>query len=493
MTKIPNNKILQGSPMKKHFYTTMIISSLLLGNTLYADGEKAVLSNSKVLGYAYMQGGTKLLKVSTDIQEHDKDVELIRITEGGFFMDYDLNPEQIDGRHIPCLTNNGNAPRYLNHGQDLTKACQSHYLVRTAGDIAGSVVGGVVYTTLNLGINLFSGEVPDEKTFDKEQLLKIIDENNLGKYRVELLTIKTKEREITNYAKQKSQEMDALYAAAYNAYADNQKTISISYTVNDKSGLLQDKNLNGDYSVALHAPAKKNYDYAPFLKTEIPAIENTLAQLSNVKEKIDQQYQKDIKEYKKYLSAGFKDYTIAGTSERTFTHNGNISFFATLKAPTTVPYTLGKKTHITIPITVEYANLEKMVPKEYLLSDSNFAGVMKASSYLTINGALSNKTQSFLTVKSLTCYYQNLVNNLSNLDKELAPESKDLDDGTQYGLLSSTMQEKSNFTKMTKSKIESIKINYGYAVKYRINDTNIEKAIYTTKNYSLYDIFRQYL
>jgi hypothetical protein len=93
----------------------------------------------------------------------------------------------------------------------------------------------------------------------------------------------------------------------------------------------------------------------------------------------------------------------------------------------------------------------------------------------------------------LTCYYQNLVNNLSNLDKELAPESKDLDDGTQYGLLSSTMQEKSNFTKMTKSKIESIKINYGYAVKYRINDTNIEKAIYTTKNYSLYDIFRQYL
>jgi hypothetical protein len=164
-----------------------------------------------------------------------------------------------------------------------------------------------------------------------------------------------------------------------------------------------------------------------------------------------------------------------------------------LKAPAEVPYTLGKKINVAIPIIVESASLNNMVPKEYLLDDSNFLAVMGANSNLTVNGVLSNKTQSFITVKSLTCYYQNLVNNLSNLDKELAPESKDLDDGTQYGLLSSTMKEKSNFEKITKSKADSIKIKYGYAVKYKVNDTNIEKAIYTTKSYSLYDIYRQYL
>jgi hypothetical protein len=456
-----------------------------------------VLSNSEILGYAYMQDGSKLLKVSLDANEaRDKDVELIRITEGGFFMDYNLNPEQIAGnKAVVCSTDNeSNGPTYSNGNKDLTKVCQSHFFTHTAVDIAASTLASTVFTVLNLGINLIEGSLINGKTFDKDAFLKIIDDNNLGKYRAELLTIKTKEREITNYAKQKSQEMDALYTAAYNAYADNQKTISISYAVNDKSGLLQDKNLNGDFSVGLHSPEKKSYDYTSLIKTEAPpTIDNTLSNLSNIKEKIDQQYQKDLKEYKTYLSTGFKDYTIIGASEKTFAHNENISFFATLKAPTTVPYTLGKKINITIPITVEYANLEKMVPKEYSLSDSNFVGVMQANSYLTVNGVMSNKTQSFLTIKSLTCYYQNLVNNLSNLDKELAPESKDLDDGTQYGLLSSTMQEKSNFTKMTKSKIESIKINYGYAVKYRINDTNIEKAIYTTKNYSLYDIFRQYL
>lgn len=55
------------------------------------------------------------------------------------------------------------------------------------------------------------------------------------------------------------------------------------------------------------------------------------------------------------------------------------------------------------------------------------------------------------------------------------------------------MKDKSNFSQITKSKADSIKINYGYAAKYKVNDTNIEKAIYTTKNYSLYDIYRQYL
>ena len=477
--------------MKKSLFIATIASGLLLYSNSYADYVKPALSNSSTLGYAYMQGGTKLLKVSMNAESHDENVELIRITEYGFYPNYSLSNEQENAKQLIGCGLRGKVA--ADHTENEKLACDSHYVNReaVATALATTLTAGAAF--FSFGTSALATGLPDPKYFHQDSFLEVVEKNDLQKYRTELLEIQNKIREVIKEAEQNSQSMNTLYAKALNDYKDNMNLISFSYQVTDKSGLLQDKNLDGGYSLAVNAPEKKNYSYTPFIKTETFTKEDALSKIASLKEKIDQQYQKDQKEYKLYLSTAFKNYKIVGQTEKKFAHNSNISFNATLKAPAEVPYTLGKKINITIPVTVVSANLENMVPKEYSLNDSNFIAVMGANSDLSVRGVLSNKTQSFITVKSLTCYYQNLVKNISNLDKELAPESKDLDDGTQYELLSSVMKGKANFEQITKSKADSIKINYGYAVKYKVNDTNIEKAIYNTKNYSLYDIYRQYL
>ncbi len=445
--------------------------------------KKATLSSSGAIGYAYMQGGTKLLKVSMLNNGHDKDVELIRITAFGFYPDYSMtNKEEKADDAINCVISTGMG----NDAKGNKKLfCDSHYTSREVLSTIASSTLTAGLAALTFGTTLLVG-LPDPKYFHQKDFLEIVENNELPKHQANLL-------ELVKYANQRSQEMDALYAKALTDYQGNKNLISLSYSVTDKSGLLQNKELDGGYTVALNAPAKKSYSYTSLINGEAFTKEDAVSKTATLKERIEQQYQKDLKEYKTYLATAFKNYNIVGQSEKKFAHNSNISFDATIKAPTEVPYTLGKKINITIPITVETASLNNMVPKAYTIDDSNFIAVMGVNSNLSVNGVLSNKTQSFITVKSLTCYYQSLVNNISNLDKELAPDSRALDDGTRYALLSSTMKEKVNFTQMTKSKADSIKINYGYAVKYKVNDTNIEKAIYTTKNYSLYDIYRQYL
>lgn len=468
----------------------VIASGILLCSGAYAD-EEVLLSDSKTLGYAYMQDGTKVVKVSMDSNElHEKDVELIRITEYGFYPMYSMNSSQASGTGAEGCGSNGLMDDKSTPNNKLF--CASHYTGRhaLASTLNTSLAAGAAF--FSFGTSLIVG-FPDPKFFDKESFLKTVKENNLQKYRTELLEINAKKQELIKYAEQKNQQLEALYTKAFNDYSSNQEKIAFNYIVNDKSGLMQNKDVDGGYSVVLDAPAKKSYTYMPLITAETLTKENALSQIANLKEKIDQQYQKDAKEYAGYIASSFKNYKIAGQSTKRFVHNNNISFDAKLKAPNEVAYVLGKKITIDIPITVESANLSNMVPLEYVLNDANFQAIMKADSNLAINGVLSNKTQSFITVKSLTGYYQNLVNNISNLDKELAPESKDLDDGTRYSLLSSSMKEKSYFSNMTKSKAESTKINYGFAIKYKVNDTNIEKAIYNTKNFSLYDIYRQYL
>lgn len=477
--------------MKKCVMMAVVASGILLSSSVYADDEVS-LSDSQTLGYAYMQDGTKVIKVSMNGDEpHDKDVELIRITEYGFYPLYTLSNKQENANALISCGLRGKVAE--DHSENEKLACNSHFVGRemVSTALASTLTAGAAF--FSFGTSTLATGLPDPKYFHKENFFDVIKKNNLQKYRTELLEINAKKQELIKYAEQKSQQLDGLYTRAFNDYSGNQENIAFNYKVNDKSGLMQNKNVDGGYSVVLNAPAKKSYTYMPLIAGEILSKENALVQITSIKEKIDQQYQKDAKEYAGYISGSFKNYKISGQSTKRFIHNDNIAFDATLKAPTEVAYTLGKKITIDVPIIVESANLRNMVPREYALNDANFQAIMKTDSDLAINGVLSNKTQSFITVKSLTGYYQSLVNNLSNLDKELAPESKDLDDGTRYALLSYNMKEKSNFSNITKSKAENTKINYGYAIKYKVNDTNIEKAIYNTKNYSLYEVYRQYL
>ncbi|MDD5052601.1 MAG: hypothetical protein PHO27_07720 [Sulfuricurvum sp.] len=456
---------------------------LLFGSIVYADEPQ--LSPYGEIAYAYMQDGTKLVKITTQLEDYNKDnIEIIRITNGGFYPNYSMNSKTEEGK--------GGEKGCLAHMSDDSKDlsfCRSHYTSREALMTGFATLFNAAATFTTVGLNVATGALADPKYFHKNDFLEVVKNSDIQKYREALIALNT-------YAMNKGNEINNLYTQAYNDYTDNKKMISIIYTLQDKSDLFQAKEIDGGYYVELNAPQRKTYEYMSFLNKEIFAQENDNldTHIEQIKNKIDDQFNKDMSEYKKYITDNFKNYKLIGQPSKMYPYNNKISFYASIKTPAKeIPYTLGKKTTITVPVTVEYANVQGMIPQEYAIQDGNFNMVMRTNSGLSVNGIMSNKTQSFITVKSLTSYYQSLVYNVSNMDKELAPEARDLDDGTSYSLITTAMSAKSNFEKVTKNSAQKIKLNYGYAVKYKVNDTNIEKAIYNTKNYSLYDVIQQYI
>jgi hypothetical protein len=62
-----------------------------------------------------------------------------------------------------------------------------------------------------------------------------------------------------------------------------------------------------------------------------------------------------------------------------------------------------------------------------------------------------------------------------------------------YDLLSGDMIKESAFEKVTKKKASNTYITYGFASKYRINNTNVDQSLYSTAKYSLLELYKQYL
>ena len=148
---------------------------------------------------------------------------------------------------------------------------------------------------------------------------------------------------------------------------------------------------------------------------------------------------------------------------------------------------------VPVTITVSSATVTKMFPKSFVLEDKNIHVDFVTNSNLIVSAIAVNKTKSFINVKSLTSYYKSAVFNQSNIDREIAPDSTTLQTNSGYDMFSNDMKNSSNFYKITKSKAQDIKINYGFAVKYHLNNTNEDKSIYETKKHSLYNIIKEYI
>lgn len=448
-----------------------------------SDSNEPKMQNGDAIAYAYMENGNKLAFIKTKYEKPKDGFEVIKINSSGFYPDYSMEPKVESGANSPgCLV-------LMKDTDETYKFCKSNYTERKVLYSGVAVAWNAAATVTMLGTNVATGTFADPKFFNKDTFLKIVKDNDLRKYQAEILLLR-------NYAYQKANEISRLYDKALLDYKNNKSKIFISYSIEDKSGLFVQSSFDRYYEVLLNIPNEKSYSYLSLFndKTFDNANKNFKEDIALIKKSIDEQYFKDTEEYEKYLTLNFNSYKLAGEASKIMKINDNISFFVTSKAPSQeIPYKLGEKIDINIPVTIEYANVKRMIPKEYALDDINLNLRIKNKNSLNINGVISNKTSSFITIKSLTSYYGGLVHNIPSLNKEFAPESKDLNDGAQYSVITSEMDKKSNFEQITKSKAKSIKINYGYAVKYKINDTNIEKSIYNTKDYSLYDVIQEYL
>ena len=448
------------------------------------------IQDGDTIAYAYMENGDKLIEIKAVFTDPKNDkIEVIKITRGGFFPNYIVN-ENMSKHGIGCSPDNDN-DKTKTWG-DITKHCNSTYFTTDATDAAITVVGTVLVTAFSLGINVATGTYIVAKSFDKDKFLDIVEKNKLVEVRENLLELERYEVELTRKIEKES---TLLYSERKNEYEKNAKNISIEYSLNDKSGLYKGDKIIGTHSLDLKVPPVKSYryNYRSYLKNTSFSQDNYLSVFENVKQNMLKQYEDDTLDYKNSVDKQFEYYTVLGKSEWYLNYNQNISFFVTAEAPNKVFYTQDKQVIVNIPITIEYTNLNGMIPKSFKLSDENYELSVTPNYNLSVTAISKNKTKSYITTKSITSYYSGLVCNNLDLNRELAPDVVSLPSNSTYTAISQEQKNKSNFSKINKERAKEYMIDYGYAVKYRINNTNIDKSIYQTKQISLYDIYQQYL
>jgi hypothetical protein len=447
-----------------------------------SNGVEAKLSSSHPIAYAYMQDGEKLLYISTVYEQpSNEDIEVIRITTGGFYPNYSMNTktENGGGGEKTCMT--------VMKDSDRNKAfCDSHYTSREALMTGVAALWNAAATVTTVGLNVASGAIVDPKYFHKESFLEVVKENQLPTYRTALL-------ELNKYADQEAAAVNSLYDPAYNAYKENLQNITFKHAVSDNSGLLVERDLDPHYAIELQAPKRIQYSYGHFYKDLRISPSDFTAEIDKIKLAIAEQAKNDRAYYQDYLAKGFSKYRVAGAPEKEFRHNKYIVFHSTIEAPAEIPYNPGEKMEVPVSITVNYANLYHIVPKSYQLGDANVKIDFHVNENLRVSAIASNQTNSFITLSSLTSYYKEGVYNHSNVNREIAPQSKTLPSNSTYDLLSGDMIKESAFEKVTKKKASNTYITYGFASKYRINNTNVDQSLYSTAKYSLLELYKQYL
>lgn len=441
------------------------------------------LVDDSVVGYAQVNKDGNLLKISIDYPASGTlDTENIRITSSGFYPDYNIKDQQCGRFYVK------------NRLTDFTEKafCKSNY-TSTKGGAVGTF--NMAYNALFIPIGAIvnpldtvSGKplYSSIKSFNEKSFIEVVEKNKLTKFREKLLELK---KNVDN----KTTEIEKMYDHYFQQYSNNLFNIQFVYNIKDDSGLLPVKKLDGNCKLELNAPIRKKYSYDSILNSFNATSNNFDKEYTDTLNKVNYQFEEDKKQYRAYLETAFTSYKIQGGGDKIFKHNEHISFMSTIKTPDEIKYKLNEKISIPITIIVKSAKLTKMIPKKYVLSDLNIDSNFESNLDGTVSLIVRNKTNSFVSIKSLTSYFNNNVYNLADINREISPEATTLQMNSNYSLLSNEMLNSSNFTEITKTKAKAINITYGYAVKYRNNNTNVDKSIYNTKEYSLYSIFQQYL
>jgi len=479
--------------MKKTFTNVTLCTALLVGLSGCMgnndpkphnnnNATQAKLGNGSLLAYAYLKNGETLLSLN-DIPQSD-DVETVLITTRGFYPNYRFSGD----RSQEC-------GRYYKHNKliDFSEKdfCKSHYTHSKASSAVGDTLWNSLFVPLAAvtnPVNTAKGKPLYQlsKSFDKEEFLKVMDENNLPQIRKKLL-------KLNDIILKNERTLHEMYQPYFKKYKENLSHIHFIYNVQDKTGLLPSKNIDPHYRVVLDAPQEKRYNYHDFLTSLNATPQNFENRYQDTLNKLQHQFEEDKKNYQKYLETAFTSYKIEGPSNYSFQYNTHVSFETTIKAPSEIKYKYAQDIKIPITVLVTSATLQHMIPKKFQLQDTNIQVDFILNDNATVSAIAQNKTQHFITIKSLTSYYRDDVYNISKIDREISPETTTLSANSNYTLLSNKMIQKSNFKNITRAKAKQIHINYGYAIKYRLNNTNINKSIYHTNKYSLYSIIKEYL
>lgn len=225
-------------------------------------------------------------------------------------------------------------------------------------------------------------------------------------------------------------------------------------------------------------PIEKSFLYEDLYKSK-DLIDFTVLK-NNLLEKINN----DKKDYSQYVKNSFEKayYSFEGTQKNTVKYKNGISVNYHCQSPYKINYTYGEKINIDIKVIVDSLNFYHIAPNDFAISDKNMQINFEYPGDEVIAATFVNKTKEYLSALSVTSYYKDQVFTHLDFNLELAPMSS-----KKYPV---RQHLDFDFKNITREFAEKTFVDYGYALKYKIINTNIEKTIYDTKKYRLIDLLQ---
>jgi hypothetical protein len=135
-------------------------------------------------------------------------------------------------------------------------------------------------------------------------------------------------------------------------------------------------------------------------------------------------------------------------------------------------------------VTVVARTFENIFPK-YINEDNSLRVECDGSSILFIN-----KTDKFLQIKTISVYYNAEISNFNFGDKslELAPQAITKEPLLIKSYITPDIKKMSEYRNITKDSALQQNISFGFAVKYRLVEQNIDRTLYKQNKYNLYNV-----
>lgn len=369
-------------------------------------------------------------------------------------------------------------------------------------------------TTMNVlmapfvvGINLLMGGLCDQDlVFDNEQFnedaKKWIEANGiereiiLKRYETLLNSQRTSEATINTIIDTKNQELHAVYAQYAATYSEKVPQILKKY--NDNTGLYANEPLS--YNVLLEYNTLNQHDsfrhknYFNFINSAFSctSTQSCLNNMEVAETELKNQYEKDKTKLPIELSSLISNYAKT-LDEKTATINlsipkkehqetfGKKTIYYTIQAPEQIQ---SKQQQVNTLYTINRIDFKDVYPT-YANKNEELAIVFDPK---TRKLKLQNNTKQFLQLNSISLYYgdniyQLIDNQSANFARELAPESFNTH-------TIPNIANESAYIKMTKAKVKTQKINFGFAIKYTIGDNTKNHTLYKQNTYAVHDLLK---
>ena len=149
-------------------------------------------------------------------------------------------------------------------------------------------------------------------------------------------------------------------------------------------------------------------------------------------------------------------------------------------APKSIPISQHGKNIVPVNVLIKSKNFGLLFPKHF--AEDNILKVESADKSITI----TNKTSSFVDIKSISVYYDGEVSTNQYNSFELPPDTLKKLEGGLKSLSSSKILSAATYDNIVAGDAKKINFRYGIAIKYRIVDQNIDKTLYSVPTYNLY-------